>query len=92
MESSGTSRAAVLCALMERSQRTFSLSLWNMDESLSRAPTASTSEETREAHLWVMAQLLMHPLSGNTEPFQPGSSRRERRISLGYRTRFNLLE
>lgn len=76
MESSGTSLAVALCAQMEKSQRTFSLSSWNMDASPSRAPTANTFVETREVRLWAMAQPLMHLLFGSTDPFQSGSGRR----------------
>lgn len=62
---------------MEKSQRTFSLSSWNMDASPSRALTTSTFVETREVRLWVMVQLLIHLLFGSTDPFQSGSSKKE---------------
>lgn len=59
--------AVALCAPMERSQRTFFLSLSNMDASPSRAPTASTYEEIRAELSWVTARQLMRPLSGSTD-------------------------
>lgn len=70
MESSGTCPAVASCAPTERSLRTFSLSLLNMDASPSRAPTASTYEGTRAEPSWVTARLSMHPLSGSTDSSQ----------------------
>lgn len=74
MEGSGTSLAVVSCVRTEKSQRTISLSLWNMDASPSRAPMASTSEETREVRSRVMVRLSMLLLFGNIDPFHSGSS------------------
>lgn len=64
---SGTSPAAVWCVQMEKSQRTFSLSLWNTDASPSRAPTASTCEETRGGRSWATAQPSTPQLCGSID-------------------------
>lgn len=68
---SGTSPAAVWCVQTEKSQRTFSLSLWNTDVSPSRAPTASTCEETRGGRSWATAQPSTRRLCGSIDPTPP---------------------
>lgn len=47
------------------------MSLWNTDVSPSRAPTASTCEETRGGRSWATAQPSTPPLCGSIDPPPP---------------------